>query len=98
MTTILQEQDEIVGFIEVGDAVKEAIRSADIVVAREALARVLERYHDDFPDEHHFALGAAAPALLQEIFHALLASSEADEKPAEKDRAKRRQVFRLVRE
>jgi hypothetical protein len=64
------------------------------IVAGEALARVLERYHDDFPDEYHFALGATAPTMLQEIFHALLAGSEADEKQAEKDRAKRRQVFR----
>ena len=45
------------------------------IVAREALARVLERYHDDFPDEYHFALGATAPALLQEIFGALLVGS-----------------------
>jgi hypothetical protein len=55
------------------------------IVAREALARVLERYHDDFPDEYHFALGATAPALLQEIFGALLGGSEADEKQEEKE-------------
>ena len=54
------------------------------IVAREALARVFERYHDDFPDEYYFALGATAPALLQEIFHALFAGSEPDERQAEK--------------
>jgi hypothetical protein len=54
------------------------------IVAREALARVLDRYHDDFPDEYHFVRGATTPALLQEIFHALFAGSEPDERQAEK--------------
>ena len=59
------------------------------IVAREALARVLERYHDDFPDEYHFALGAIAPALLQEIFGALLVGSMPNDDEENKDRTTR---------
>jgi len=77
------------------EACGEAHQLKDIV-AREALARVLERYHDDSPDEYHFALGAIAPALLQEIFGALLVGSMPNDEEEDKDRAKRRRVFRLV--
>jgi hypothetical protein len=48
------------------DALEETLRAAD-PAKREYLAQTLDAYHDDFPDEFHWAIGAQSPALLTDV-------------------------------
>ena len=57
---------EITGMYELLDALTETLRAADSN-KRELLAKTMDAYHDDFPDEFHWAIGAQAPALLYNL-------------------------------
>jgi len=60
MEEIMTEQDEITGMYELLEALEEALKTAD-PVKREALAKTIDAYHECFPEDFHWALGAASP-------------------------------------
>jgi hypothetical protein len=62
-----KDDEPIVGMYEVLDALEAAIASAD-ATKRKALAESIDAYHDDFPDDFHWALGAQSPTLLYHLF------------------------------
>jgi hypothetical protein len=68
-----KDDEPIVGMYEVLDALEAAIASAD-PTKREALAKAIDGYHEDFPEEFHWALGAQSPALL---YHLLMSIDSA---------------------
>jgi hypothetical protein len=61
--------EEITGMYEVLDALEAVLKAAD-PEKRATLARTLDAYHEDFPEDFHWALGAQSPALL---YHLLMA-------------------------
>jgi hypothetical protein len=81
--------DPITGMYEVLDAVKDMLKSAD-PAKREKLAKTLDAYHEDFPDEFHWAISAQSPALLHTLMISIDVACRSDEK------AKPRSHIRLV--
>jgi hypothetical protein len=55
---------------ELLDAIEAAIKAAD-PAKREALANTIDAYHDDFPEDFHWAIGAQAPTLLSHLIIAI---------------------------
>ena len=80
---------DITGIYEVLDAVEAVIKCAD-PAKREALARTIDAYQDDFPEDFYWAIGQQAPMLLHHLFSTIDAACrpEAQSKP--------RPVIRLV--
>jgi hypothetical protein len=76
------DTDDITGMYELFDAVDAVIRASD-PAKREALAQTMDAYHDCFPEEFHWAIGAQSPALLQQLMCILDAACrpEAQSKP-----------------
>jgi hypothetical protein len=61
------EHDEpIVGMYEVLDALEEALKASD-PAKPEALAEAIDGYHEDFPEDFHWAVGAQSPVLLHHL-------------------------------
>ena len=60
-------EEEITRMYELLDALEEAIKAAD-PAKREALAKTIDTYHEDFSDKFHWAIGAQAPTLLYHLF------------------------------
>jgi hypothetical protein len=73
---------------ELIDAIEAVIKAAD-PAKREALASTIDAYHDDFPEDFHWAIGAQAPTLLSHLMMAVDVASR------EQGETKTR-VFRLV--
>jgi hypothetical protein len=82
-------EDNPVGMYEVLDALEAALRAAD-PAKREALAQTIDAYHDDFPEEFHWAIGAQSPVLL----HNLMMAIDVGCRP--ENQAKPRGTIRLV--
>ena len=55
---------------ELIDAIEAVIKAAD-PAKREALASTIDAYHDDFPEDFHWAIGAQAPTLLSHLMMAI---------------------------
>jgi hypothetical protein len=55
---------------ELLDAIEAVIKAAD-PAKREALANTIDAYHDDFPEDFHWAIGAQAPTLLSHLIIAI---------------------------
>jgi hypothetical protein len=85
----MSEPDQPTSMFELLDAVEAVIQVAD-PAKREALARVIDAYAEDFPDEFYWAIGAQAPSLLQ---HLLTTIDAACRPPSQ---SKPRPVLRLV--
>jgi hypothetical protein len=83
------DDEQIVGMYEVLQALEATIASAE-PAKREALAETLDAYHEDFPDEFHWAIGAQSPALL---YHLMMSIDTACRPPTE---SKVRGAVRLV--
>jgi hypothetical protein len=60
----------LVGMYDFLDAVEAAIKSA-APAERDALAKTIEHYGDDFPDEFFWATGPQAPTLLNHLMMAV---------------------------
>jgi hypothetical protein len=88
---VTKKKDEhpITGMYELLDAVEAVIASAD-PAKRETLAKTVDAYCEDFPEEFFWATSAQSPALLYQLMIAIDSSSrpEAESKP--------RPVIRLV--
>ena len=78
--------DEIICMYEVLDAVSATISSAD-PEARAALARAMDGYAKDFPEEFDWAIGAQSPSLLCHLVLAIDSSCrlKAQSKPRPAD-------------
>jgi hypothetical protein len=53
----MADEEEITGMYELLDALEETLRAAD-PAKREALAKTIDAYQEDFPDDFHWAVGA----------------------------------------
>jgi hypothetical protein len=75
-------QEDITGMYELLDALEEALGTAD-PNKREALAKTIDAYHEDFPEDFHWAIGAQAPTLLSHLLISIDAACrpEAQSKP-----------------
>jgi hypothetical protein len=62
--------DNITGMYELLDALEAVIKAAD-PARREDLARVLNAYVEDFPDDFFWATGAQAPTLLSHLLQTI---------------------------
>jgi hypothetical protein len=76
----MTETDEIIGMYELLDALEAAIKSADPEKQR-ALAKTIEGYHEHFPEDFHWAIGAQAPTLLFNLMMTIDTASEPNTKP-----------------
>jgi hypothetical protein len=78
----MTDDDEITGMYELLDAIEAVIKAAD-PAKREALARTIDAYSEDFPDEFFWAIGGRAPTLLNHILTTVDAACrpEAQSKP-----------------
>ena len=74
---------------ELLDAIESVVASSD-PAKREALAKTIDAYCEDFPDEFFWATGAQSPVLL---YHLMMAIDSASRPDAE---SKPRPVIRLV--
>jgi hypothetical protein len=81
--------EEITGMYELLDALEEALKAAD-PRKRDELAKTIDAYHEDFPDEFHWAIGAQSPTLL---YHLMMSIDVACRPNAQ---SKPRGVIRLV--
>jgi len=59
------------------DALEAAIRSCD-PDKRAALAKMIEGWHHDFPEDFHWAVGAQSPSLLANLVMAIDAACRPD--------------------
>jgi hypothetical protein len=84
-----EDQEEITGMYELLDALEEALKASD-PSKREELAKTIDAYHDDFPEDFHWAIGAQSPVLL----HHLMISIDGACRPSTE--SKPRGVIRLV--
>jgi hypothetical protein len=80
---------EITGMYELLDALEAVLRASD-PAKREALARTINAYEEDFPEDFHWAIGAQAPVLL---YHLMMSIDVACRPEAQ---SKPRGVIRLV--
>ena len=85
----MTDDDEITGMYELLDAIEAVIKAAD-PAKREALARTIDAYSEDFPDEFFWAIGGRAPTLLNHI----LTTADAACRP--EAQSKPRPAIRLV--
>ena len=61
-----EHEDEVVGVYELLDAIEAVIQAAD-PAKREILAKTIDAYAEDFPDDFYWAVGPQAPALLNSL-------------------------------
>jgi hypothetical protein len=60
--------DEITGIYELLDAIEAVIKAAD-PAKREALARTIDAYSEDFPEDFFWAISVQAPTLLHHMMN-----------------------------
>jgi hypothetical protein len=60
------EDEDLTGMYEVLDAIKAVVAGAD-QAKRDELAKTLDAFANDFPDEYFWATGPQAPALLHHL-------------------------------
>jgi O-methyltransferase domain len=70
----MSDSDEFTGMYELLEAIEAVIAAADSA-KREALARTIDAYHEDCPDDFHWALSAQSPTLLYHLLTAIDAAS-----------------------
>jgi hypothetical protein len=86
----MTEREEPIGMYHFLTAVEEAIKTAD-PAKREALAQIIDAYHDDFPEEFDWATGERAPALLYNLMMAIDIACRSEE-----DKRTKSRIIRLV--
>ena len=81
--------EPITGMYEMLEALEDALKSADSA-KREVLAKTIDAYHGDFPEDVDWALGAQSPTLLYHLFMSITGTCRQD------GESKPRSVPRLV--
>jgi hypothetical protein len=89
--SMAKDDEPITGMYELLDAIEVAIKASD-PAKREALRETFDAYHDDFPEEFHWALGERSPALLYHLMMTISVACRDDDDEPER----RRTVLRLV--
>ena len=84
----MSDDETFTGMYELLDAIEAVIKASD-PAKREALASIIDAYHDDCPEDFHWAIGAQAPALL---YHLLMTIDGAAREQGES----KSRVIRLV--
>jgi hypothetical protein len=84
-----KDEQPITDMYELLDAVEAVVASAD-PAKRETLAKTIDAYCEDFPEEFFWAIGAQAPTLLHHLMTAIDSASRPD------TGSKPRPVIRLV--
>ena len=64
------EPDDPVGVWELLEAIEAVIKAAD-PEKRKALARTIDAYSDDFPDDFFWAIGPQSPGMLSNLLMAI---------------------------
>jgi hypothetical protein len=82
--------DEPTGMYELLEAIEAVVRASD-PDKRAALAKTIDAYSEDFPDEFFWAVGAQSPTLLH---HMIIAVDGACRSEGEKRRAPLRLIDR----
>jgi hypothetical protein len=74
--------DDITSIYQLLDAIEAVIKAAD-PAKREALARTIDAYAEDFPEDFFWATGSQAPMLLHHLFNTIDSACrpEAQSKP-----------------
>jgi hypothetical protein len=70
----------ITGFCDVIDAVEAALAASDLD-KREALAKTIDSYSEDFPAEFYWAVGPKAPTFLHLLMAAIHEASHPESRP-----------------
>ena len=60
------DNEPLIGMYELLDAIGAALKSAE-PAKREALAKTVDAYCEDFPNEFYWAIGAQAPSFLSHL-------------------------------
>jgi hypothetical protein len=83
------DDESVTSMYEVLSALEEALKAAD-PAKRDALAKAIDVFHEDFPEDFHWAVGVQSPTLLYHLFMSIdgACRPEAQSKP--------RSVIRLV--
>ena len=84
-----KDEQPITGMYELLDAIESVISSAD-PAKRATLAKTIDAYCEDFPEDFFWARGAQSPVLL---YHLMMAIDSASRPDAE---SKPRPIIRLV--
>jgi hypothetical protein len=81
-TVSITRDDDITGIYELLDAIEAVIKAAD-PAKREGLARTIDAYAEDFPDDFFWATGSQAPTLLNHMLNTIDSACrpEAQSKP-----------------
>jgi hypothetical protein len=76
------DDNDITGVYELLDAIEAVIKASD-PAKREALARTIDAYAEQFPDDFYWAIGVQAPTLLNLMMSLIDAACrpEAQSKP-----------------
>src|SRR5262249_37823785 len=80
---------EIKGMEQILEALEEVIKASDRA-KRDNLAKTIDAYHSDFPEDFHWAIGASSPTLLSHLVMSIDCACRPDAK------SKPRGVVRLV--
>jgi hypothetical protein len=77
-----EHENEVVGVYELLDAIEGVIQAAD-PTKREILAKTIDAYAEDFPDDFYWAIGPQAPMLLNHLINTIDSACrpEAQSKP-----------------
>jgi hypothetical protein len=86
---VFMDKDEPTSMFDLLDAIEAVISAAD-PAKREALAKTIDAYAEDFPEDFFWAISAQAPSLLA---HVMMSIDCACRPPSE---SKPRPVIRLV--
>ena len=84
-----KDADKITGMYELLEAIDAVIKTAD-PAKREALARTIDAYSEDFTEDFFWAMGAASPTLLSHLLQTIDTACRPDKQ------SKPRGVIRLV--
>ena len=87
MTT--DDDNDITSMYELLDAIEAVVKAAD-PAKREALARTIDAYSEDCPEDFFWAIGAQSPTLLSHLLMAIDSATRPD------SQSKPRPVVRLV--
>ncbi len=70
-------EEKITGMFEFIDALEAVIKTGD-AAKREALAKTIDAYQEDFPHDFHWAIGGQAPTLLHTLMIVIDAACHSD--------------------
>ena len=80
---------QLTGMYELLDAIEDVIKASD-PAKREELTKTIDAYHNDFPEDFRWAIGAQSPTLLSHLLLAIDWACRSDAK------SNSRNIIRLI--